>query len=554
MELKADYHQALTSSNQKTNLTLSLQRNNASKGKIGSSPGAIRQQYLARLKKATKYANEFEGIAAHVCDEATSLEIKAYTNWILGTWFCETGDWQNACSRLSNSLHICQKLSEITSSSTIEALQLSDFFSSRAKNVIQPLLRYCQYELQQIDGNIQQDPTLLNTDAAVENEYILTKLEAIRQNSLEAEAQKSGSDNSFVISFRGKDLLVDNQFLRVQLLQMDEYKKDLIKSPQSGGKGGDAKFLKHLSCIDDAISIISQELKEYAGLESGPAVNKKRFEFDCLLGYCKYEKLKLMMERNEKMVNELKVTDREHILGSSTSKRSSKKESTTDHTDPDSQYKKVEEIAHLYDALMQDARDVVTLPGLGSFDDSLNTNDDIIEDDFMLEANANLLRIRALRCYYMGRMYASDAVGKYQEAVALYDVASRLASEAAEEIAACPNMERADELIESMVDLESDIVGAKCRADACAYLAKRGSGASSATNGATLLNRIDDFDSGGKTYRLSNVPLTLELVACKPSFFDIANNYVSDFPMEELRGHINAHNTQSRGFLKWFRR
>jgi hypothetical protein len=64
--------------------------------------------------------------------------------------------------------------------------------------------------------------------------------------------------------------------------------------------------------------------------------------------------------------------------------------------------------------------------------------------------------------------HAADVVAKYTEALALYDqqAMALVAMEAAEEIAACQDMDRADELIDSMA-LETEITGVKCRAEAC---------------------------------------------------------------------------------------
>ena len=170
-------------------------------------------------------------------------------------------------------------------------------------------------------------------------------------------------------------------------------------------------------------------------MASGPAVNRKRRECISLLGYCQFEKLKLLMERNEHMVNSLRKSDFEMVCSKQNSNPKGKKGYLQD--DADAKYKRVEEITHLYDALLQNARTVVS---------------------------------------------------------------------------------------------------------------------SSATTGATLLRRLDDFDSGGKSFRLANVPPALEPIVCKASFFDIAHNYVTDFLEEDSEFNVNAHKLQSKGFVSWFRK
>jgi hypothetical protein len=335
--------------------------------------------------------------------------------------------------------------------------------------------------------------------------------------------------------------------VRLAFLKIDTCKQEWTTGPS---KNKDTKFLELLSAYDDCIDLVRKSVTEYEGMASGPAVNRKRRECVSLLGYCQFEKLKLLMDRNEQMVNMLRNSDFE-IVGSKegTTTGTNKKKGYYVQDDADAKYKRVEEITHLYDALLQNARTVVSVPG-----GMIEGDEEELEDEFVLEAKANVLRIRSLRCYYLGRMYAADVVAKYTEALALYDQAMALAMEAAEEIAACQDMDRADELIDSMAALETEITGAKCRAEACAYLAKCGSSASSATTGATLLRRLDDFDSGGRSFRLANVPPALEPIACKPSFFDIAHNYVTDFLDDDLEFHVNAHKLQSKGFLNWFRK
>ena len=70
-----------------------------------------------------------------------------------------------------------------------------------------------------------------------------------------------------------------------------------------GVGGSDAKFMALLSGYDDAISLANQELKQLAALKSGPAVNAKKFRLANVVGYCKYQKLTMVMGRNEDLAN-----------------------------------------------------------------------------------------------------------------------------------------------------------------------------------------------------------------------------------------------------------
>jgi len=338
-----------------------------------------------------------------------------------------------------------------------------------------------------------------------------------------------------------EDTSVRMEFIKIQ--NKKEVFDNLTKSEGAKANAKDAKLMDLLNSYDDAIEVVDKFFQKYRQMASGPAVNTKRAEYSNLLAFVKFEKLKTVMNRNENMVDELRRRDTE--MNSVT--EGGGKTISQDDSDLDLKYKVVEEIARLYDVLLQDARSATELPGCG------DTEEDI-EDEFTLEANANVLRIRAFRCYYIGRMYAADSVAKYNEALALFDQSSKLALEAAEEIAACQDMEGVDALIDGIAKLEDELDIASCRTKASAYLYSRGSGASNVTSGSTLLRRLDDFDAGGKTHKIASVPSNLHPVAAKPFFFDIANNYVKDYHVDEIEAYVILNRPKEKhGFLRWFK-
>lgn len=430
-------------------------------------------------------------------------------------------------------------------------------------NDIQPLLRYCKYELSQ-QGQLSKEEIASICDVPMHN-YNMDNDdyddEIMDHEKMDGGLNNDDDNDIASVTFRGKTISIDEPNLKMALIQIKNTKEKLdtlmsssssssVKKKKVKASSKDSTFMQLLNCYDDAISIVSKYLKDYEGMVSGPAVNEKRLECSLLLGYFKYYKIQLLMSRNEKMVNELRSGDQEirsKVVGSTRSNDETMATSVI-HEDVDAKYKRVEEIAHLYDGLLQDAKAIVSLPGI-----KLDEEEDV-EDEFILQANTNVLRIRALRCYYVGRMYAADKVAKYGEALALFDQAALLASEAAEEIAACQEMEEADDLIKSMADLQNEINAVQVRTKASLFLASRGSDASSATSGLTLLCRLDDFDSGGVTYRVADVPPSLKPIPCKPAFFDIANNYVNSFPTDALERHVHTtqgttKNMRKGGFL-----
>ncbi len=351
------------------------------------------------------------------------------------------------------------------------------------------------------------------------------------------------------ITFRETVVPVETKDLRMALLKIQDLKSDWEEEERgkqnnnntgssSDGGDDDAKFMELLSGYDDAVSLVNKELKQLATLKSGPAVNAKKFQLVNLLGYSKYQKLKLVMGRNEELTNRIIQKSKEG------------------DDDEGMTLKHLEEVAHLYDALLQDARAVASLPGGGSpddFDGETTSSSAVVEDEFYLEANANVLRLRSLRCYYLARMHASPLVHKYSEAVALLDQAERLANEALEEIGACDQMENGDALLESLEQVAAEMRGEKCRVLALSYLSK----SSSTGSGKCLLQRLHDYNIPSSPKSIAHVPPKLEPMACKPSFFDVALNYVSEYPVDELERAMEEYNgveAASSGILGWFRR
>ncbi|KAL7519659.1 hypothetical protein ACHAWX_004414 [Stephanocyclus meneghinianus] len=509
------------------------------------SLGRMRSDRLKRMKKAVGYAEVLEGLtvctksviegeddggedAAMPVDDHTRLEAKAYASWMRGNLAMEQEDWKKACDEYQMAFTLCETIAksgisndgddlEGSNVNKVQQLEILDFFTTRANNVIAPLLRYCMYELQEM--GISTKENTLNTN-------------------LQKSIPETSAPHTSNIVFRDNTIVVESKELKMALLKVQDLKNEWEddKNNKHAGSSEDSKFMALLSGYDDVITLASHESKQLVTLKSGPAVNAKKFQLINIVGYCKYQKLKLVMERNEDMANGIL---KRHGSGS----KNKKKELTLKH---------LEEVTHLYDALLQDARAIACLPGGGSVDDFADGSPSV-EDEFLLEAKANILRLRSLRCYFLARMHASPLVGKYSHAVALLDQAGSLAREALEEIGACDLMDRRDEILERLNSVMDEMKGEKCRVFAMAYLTANRSSKTS----LPLLQRLHDFDIPVTPTYIADVPPKLELIACKPSFFDVALNYVADYPMEDLERVLEMHGekaTGSSGLLGWFRR
>jgi hypothetical protein len=409
------------------------------------------------------------------------------------------------------------------------------------------LLRFAQYELQQekkipslsishLIQSFQQE--LIQQDQVILNTFLLKRIHGLQSVTSKAPSQKDVEEEDGMdinhINFRGLKIKVDNKSLRMMLWKLKDRKKDL-ESVERGSGDEDAIYVDLLSCYDDAIALVSDDLKSLAQMASGPSVNAKKSEATGTLGYIKYERLKVLMMHTEHMIEDL-VTEYE---GNPT-------------LDPDHESKHLEEISHLYDILLQDAKAVINVPGGHSLDiGGMN-----VEDEFILQGKANLLRIRAFRCYYIGCLYATPTLGQFGKAMGLYNLASKLAAQAAEEIAACSDMEKADSYIQALVDLELDLSKAKCRAKVEAILSHHGGGGGgSSVDFLSVFRRLDDYQNCISSFVPGNALPPLEPIICKPSFFDVAGTYASEYPFDDLQQQIDASKppTSTRGILGWFR-
>jgi len=448
------------------------------------------------------------------------------------------------------SIHSNSKEEE--SKCSIVNLEDRDLFTTRATTVIQPLLRYAQYELQQqakkftsphdMANNMMTMVSLqqeLNQDPKISQNSFLLLCFHVLQSSMLASTNDTVHDEGLDVNsifFRGLKIKVENKSLRMLLWKLNDCKKDLV-TLEHGTIDEDTLYVDLLTYYDDAITLISEDLKGLVHMASGPSVNTKKAEAYGLLGYIKYERLKLLMMRTEYMIHELE------------------KKQSHGNVDAEVESKLLEETAHLYDTLLQDAKAVVDIPG-GVTNDAVTVLLSVEDDEFILQAKANVLRIRALRCYYVGRLYGTNKLGKYGEALTLFDRASKLAAQAAEEIAACSDMDNADKYIQHLLDLELHLTKAKCQAKVDAFLfSATGGGKSSSVPHQSFFRHLDDFESYASFLKNDQGTLPpLEPIICKPSFFDIAGTYACEYPMDVLQMHIQSTKPpSSRGILGWFR-
>ena len=345
-------------------------------------------------------------------------------------------------------------------------LETSDIFTGRANTVLRPLLKYCLYEWKETGDDVQ----------LIDEEDI-------------GDSGKSVGSGSVV--YRGQCVRVEDKAVKVLLLKAESLLSSLCATDT------DENYVSLLSVFDDAYGMVSTVSEKYRQMKAGPAVTAKRVELEQLSGYIKLRKLQLSMERHEKMI---------------------------------SKCERVVDSAHLYDALLLDAKAVCQLPGPEH------------EDEFFLEANAYVLRVRAHRAFLGAQLYMM--LNKFAEALILMKQAKALAIRASEEISACDDMKGGNRYVEELGRLQDDIAKVSVRIQANAYL---GFSSLSSSRG-DLLSCLDDFKPNDNFTELCSIS-----APAKPAFFDVAWVQASTLPNDKLTAFILENRQGKGGLLAWLR-
>lgn len=304
------------------------------------------------------------------------------------------------------------------------------------------------------------------------------------------------------IQFRGQDLVLESKELRVLWLKW--------QSLASGNEGDETAFLNRLSVLDDALEVVQSQLQTLEQAQSGPAVQAKRQQYLLWKGYLQWLKTQRVMDHTANLL-----------------------ESITGHA----------ERVHVYDALLQHAQSLLQLP-------RPDQNED---DEFALQAQANILRLRAFKTYHMAWYYFQES-RNFPAAWALMEHSALLSKRAMEEISACDeDMPHSKQYMEELETLPIPSLKAAIRA--ALYL--QGSGATERrTTKRPLLLRLSDHD-GGSVLAGNLVAMP---IPAKPVFYDLAMglSLETSASLDTLQNYLDQHTispepepTPNKGFLGW---
>lgn len=429
---------------------------------------------------------------------------------------------------------------------TTEARRLErhGLFVTRADTVLRPLFRYCQYELKQAGRPTMEEPR--PTDRG-------------KQLPLQQQAPgAAGPEQEEAIVFRGRELVLDSKELRVLLLKLQSMEQEddsgaaaaaaSAKStsatapvdvaglqPAAAEQTNETQFLTALSVLDDALEVVQSLQQGLASVSSssssgGPAVQAKLQHYALWKGYLQYCKTRKVMEHTEGLL----------VAGTGMSPA---------------------ERVHVYDSLLAHAKSLLNLPRPGRDEGGGAAAEE--DDEFTLQVQANILRLRAHKTYHMGWAYYRPPINKYSNALALMEHSAQLRARALEEIAACDeDMPHSEEFMRGMKDLPvASAVGAiraammlQQRKQARKMKAAGGGGTAAAVAGALqeplatdrpLLLRLYEYDSGIPEAPIADLrPMPLP---CKPVFYDLAYDHAMDPAggVGRLEAYVREHTVSS---------
>ena len=488
---------------------------------------------ISRLNKAVHWARNLEdAVVQRACaTPVTQREVQSYLMWMLGNQQLQREEYAAAFRFFSSSRNILLELAAMpstnestenelknstgpTSGVDAEHVALQDMWTNRADNLLLPLIRYCQYE-------------------AKDEDLALSEEEA-HQSSSTASKKKS---NAIALEFRNRIIALDSYpQLVVLYLKLEKHligpstvdNDDESRTPMS-----ESDFLQYLSDLDDALRLSIQELQRFNDLPDGPAVEAKRKELSTLKAFFQYHKLSLQRQHQEERLEDTNVF-------------------TADAA----------EMLHVYDALLQNVQAMADL----NQDDDSNYNPE--DDPCWLQAQTHVIRIRALRCFQLARLYESPvwlAGTTTGQVLALLQQCSRLQRRAMEEVAACDYANSADEVIyqRQLKKLKIHVQAMIARTSAVKFLEQRESESSSDQNTALskatnrpLWLRLRDLDAGPVLADQDPSPILMP-IPCKPVFYDVAWEHVTDSlaSTQVLDECIAMHEPKKKaggGFLNWF--
>ncbi|ESO03053.1 hypothetical protein HELRODRAFT_112400, partial [Helobdella robusta] len=462
---------------------------------------------MNRLKKAVHHADHLQKVVADEqanCDARTNLEVKAYCSWMHGLLNFELQHWKVALDNFIKSKVICEKLSEAV------AGDVKEIYIQRCAELV-PNIRYCEYNI----GDVSAVEDLMQMRLNITHEDPLTsKLDEL----IEMTREKQSSSLSEV-TWLARTIPVKNIQVRRLLLSMQQ------SSNQLRDAGAEQKLSMYESLLKEIIEAQQSHKDEFKddGIFKALISKMKPVEGQVpssvyLHTYLAYLRQSTTTERNLLMIS---------LLKSDESKKT-----------------KPQDLARLYDVIIQNLSEIGQLPGLED------------KEAFLKEVDTQILAYKAFRCFHVAQTY--EYLKKYKEALALYDRSVLYAQMSLKQLlkTSIENTKK-ESLSKELRELMSNVDGLKYFIRASSILDGQNepdTKVSLSSCNKPLIERLHEYvEVGGNVKKTSlvNLPPEFEPTPAKPFFFDLALSSI-DFP--SLDDRLEQKKTQgglTGYFKKW---
>jgi signal recognition particle subunit SRP68 len=442
------------------------------KEEIGS--GKLRRRVIGRLRRAVQAAERLRALCVAVADEQTVLEAEAYAKWMQATFELEREEWAKALVLFEIVGRVYGGMVAMCGGSAA-----SGVFEERVDEVA-TAVRFCRYNIDRSGGNADADELLSRAGGVDDASMLGQKIDAVL-----AAARKKAAQNLGEIMWCGTSVPLRSEAVREATLVAAEASKALSddKTHCASVDAYDSVFIAY----NDAIQVVNRELTDFRQATTASA-DERIAELELLVAYLTHGRINHTVDRNLLLVHSLKL------------KRAAKPE----------------DLVRLYDNLIQNMTDILGLTGVDVDASSAN------------EAEGRRSCFRVHRCFHLADCYR--VTGKFPEAVALYDrvafLARPLSGIYAEE-STCIVAE--GRRMKCRVRANAFLALASVESELSALSVASSRGTDTATYPgvhAVMTDHLDAFVSfaGDKSGArvISDVPPTLEAVACKPVLFDLA--------------------------------
>lgn len=202
-----------------------------------------------------------------------------------------------------------------------------------------------------------QEASVDLAELAKGNEMLQSKLSAVMN-----ESRKKQADSMTTVDWRGKQLAVRSQEIRVLILKAQEKHAALASVDESKMENA---YLEIFSAYDDVMKVVLSEQDKMEKMKSGQKVEAQKDELRQIEAYVTHHKLIELSARNKKMALDLSTR-----LAAQQEAGNGKAESSGPHT---RRPLRPDDLVHMYETLISNLQELCELPGNDEDEEQVRT-------------------------------------------------------------------------------------------------------------------------------------------------------------------------------------